>query len=157
MNSKKEKMEKLSKQSQSRHKNLIKAKNENDRLGKSNDCLYFHHFSYARVPRQSLIVAKAEASQSPIVAKLKPHSSSQAKASYYIITGRSVSKTAMKETCQIKGVPIACVRFGENFFTEIKYRPRTSFEDQAFLFYQKSDLKKSHDEVKDSRSCTKKH
>ncbi len=50
------------------------------------------------------------------------------------------------ETCEFDDtfmeVPIACVRFVENYVTEIRYRPRTLAEEKPVLFYQETDFQK---------------
>lgn len=50
------------------------------------------------------------------------------------------------QTCEVDDafvdVPTACVRFVENFVTEVRYRPRTLPEDKSLLHYQESDFKK---------------
>jgi hypothetical protein len=56
------------------------------------------------------------------------------------------SQVVDDESCEFgdtfMDVPIACVKFVENYVTEIRYRPRTLAEEKPVLFYQESDFQK---------------
>jgi hypothetical protein len=58
----------------------------------------------------------------------------------------SSSQVVDDNTCEFDDtfmeVPIACVKFVENYVTEIRYRPRTLAEEKPVLFYQESDFQK---------------
>jgi hypothetical protein len=55
----------------------------------------------------------------------------------------NASQKDENNTCQSNKSPTTRVRFVEKFVSDVKYRPRTSVEDKACLFYQKMTLRSS--------------
>jgi hypothetical protein len=59
---------------------------------------------------------------------------------------RKLPYRQMRENFKIEDTsveaPATCIRFVENFVTEIRHRPQTTIEEKALLFYEEKDFRK---------------